>query len=157
MGERLEFVAEIVAAGRGGALVELPVSAADVFGTRGRVPVNATFDGVGYQGSLMPKGDGRFVLGVLKSIQAELDKGVGDSVRVTVERDTSERTVDVPAELASALDGDAVARGSFAAMAFSHRREYARWVAEAKKAETRVRRAAEAVAMIKEGKTRSMH
>ena len=41
-------------------------------------------------------------------------------------------------------------------MAFSHRREYARWVGEAKKAETRQRRAAEAVTMIKAGKSRSM-
>ena len=57
---------------------------------------------------------------------------------------------------ATALDADNGARREFDSMAHSHRREYARWVGEAKKPGTRARRAAEAVAMIKVGKTRSM-
>jgi uncharacterized protein YdeI (YjbR/CyaY-like superfamily) len=40
-------------------------------------------------------------------------------------------------------------------MAFTHRKEYARWVAEAKREETRQRRVAQAVEMIRAGKTRS--
>ncbi|MFZ0166174.1 MAG: YdeI/OmpD-associated family protein [Trebonia sp.] len=40
-------------------------------------------------------------------------------------------------------------------MAFTHRKEYARWIAEAKRDETRQRRVAQAVEMIKAGKSRS--
>ena len=57
--------------------------------------------------------------------------------------------VDVPAELDAALSGDA--RAAFDALAASHRREYAEWVAEAKRPETRVRRAERAVEMLRSG------
>jgi uncharacterized protein YdeI (YjbR/CyaY-like superfamily) len=40
-------------------------------------------------------------------------------------------------------------------MAFTHRKEYARWVAEAKRDETRQRRVEQAVEMIRAGQTRS--
>jgi uncharacterized protein YdeI (YjbR/CyaY-like superfamily) len=40
-------------------------------------------------------------------------------------------------------------------MAFTHRKEYARWIDEAKKEETRARRVAQAVEMIRTGRTRS--
>ena len=48
-----------------------------------------------------------------------------------------------------------VAAASFEQMAFTHRKEYARWIAEAKRDETRQRRVAQAVEMIKAGKPRS--
>jgi uncharacterized protein YdeI (YjbR/CyaY-like superfamily) len=40
-------------------------------------------------------------------------------------------------------------------MAFTHRKEYARWIAEAKRDETRQRRVVHAVEIIKAGKSRS--
>ena len=65
--------------------------------------------------------------------------------------DTQPRTVDVPAELAAALDADPRARAAFDALSYSHRREWADHVREAKKPETRVRRAGKAVAALREG------
>ena len=40
-------------------------------------------------------------------------------------------------------------------MAYTHRKEYARWIAEAKREETRDRRVAQALEMIRAGRTRS--
>jgi hypothetical protein len=54
----------------------------------------------------------------------------------------------VSAELAAALDAAPVARARFDALSTSHRHEYIRWVAEAKRPETRERRAAQSVARI---------
>ena len=51
-----------------------------------------------------------------------------------------------------ALRGNAAARKSLAAMSPSCRREYAEWVAEAKRDETRARRIAQAVEQLAEGK-----
>lgn len=59
--------------------------------------------------------------------------------------------LELPDELAVALDGDPPVRAAFYALAPSHRREYANWVAEAKRPETRVRRAGRAVEMVREG------
>ena len=68
-----------------------------------------------------------------------------------IERDDAPREVEVPEALASALAADPVAREVFEGLAFTHRKEYANWVAEAKKEETRVRRVDRALAMLHEG------
>ncbi len=59
----------------------------------------------------------------------------------------------MPSELAEALAAAGL-RERFDALSFSHRRAYARWIEEAKKAETRRRRVDKAVAMIAAGRQR---
>jgi uncharacterized protein YdeI (YjbR/CyaY-like superfamily) len=57
----------------------------------------------------------------------------------------------LPAELVQALSDDAEARAAFDALPPSHRREYSTWIAEAKRDDTRERRAAKAVEMLRAG------
>lgn len=149
--ERMAFEARIEAGRGGGAFVRLPADASDVFGTRARFPVLVTFNGVAYRGSTMPTGDGAFCIGVTKAVQARAGASVGDTVAVVVERDTGERTVDVPPELAAALASHPEAAQRFEAMAFSHRKEYAAWIASAKKPKTRQRRLDQAINKIAAG------
>ncbi|MFF0269256.1 YdeI/OmpD-associated family protein [Kribbella sp. NPDC004536] len=131
----------------GGAWVEVPGEVIAALGGGGRIPVLATFDGVAYRGSIASMG-GCMALGILKSIRAELGKGDGEVVTVTVERDANERTIDVPDDLAAAL-AEAGLREAFDAMSYSHRREHVSAINDAKKPETRQRRIAKAVEMIK--------
>jgi uncharacterized protein YdeI (YjbR/CyaY-like superfamily) len=79
----------------------------------------------------------------------------GDQVDVILELDAAPREVEMPPALAAALAQDAQARAAFEKLAFTHRKEYARWVAEAKREETRERRVQQALEMIKAGQTRS--
>ncbi|MFB6725582.1 YdeI/OmpD-associated family protein [Kribbella sp. NPDC056345] len=130
----------------GGAWVEVPGAVVAALGGGGRIPVLATFDGVAYRGSIASMG-GCLALGVLKGIRAELGKGAGDRVTVTVERDTAERTVDVPEDFAAAL-AEAGMREAFDKLSYSHRREHVNAIAEAKKPETRARRIAKALEML---------
>ncbi|MFC8681676.1 YdeI/OmpD-associated family protein [Microbacterium ureisolvens] len=88
--------------------------------------------------------DGRNVIGLSKAVRAQLGVDIGDEVEATVDLDTAEREVEVPAELASALAA-AGARAAFDALSFSRRKELARGVAEAKRPETRERRVAAVV------------
>jgi Domain of unknown function (DUF1905) len=69
--ERIDFEAPIEAGPGGGAFVRLPAAAAEIFGTRARFPVRASFNGVAYRGSTMPLGDGTFCVGVTKAVQAQ--------------------------------------------------------------------------------------
>lgn len=62
---------------------------------------------------------------------------------------------EVPPELAEALARDEAAAAAFNAFPPSCRREYCEWIAEAKRAETKAKRAAEAVAWMREGKRRN--
>lgn len=69
----------------------------------------------------------------------------GDEGHVSFRRDTEERTVVLPPELVAAFAGSPVAKRRYEGLSHAHRREYAEWVAEAKREETRKRRAVRAV------------
>ena len=94
---------------------------------------------------------GETVLGLTNAFRAQAGIQVGDVVAVELERDDEPREVEVPPELRAALDADDAARAAFDGLSFTHRKEYARWIAEAKRKETRERRLAKAVRMLREG------
>lgn len=71
---------------------------------------------------------------------AALGKGAGDAVRVRVTLDLAPRPVEVPEALAAALDAAPAAKAAWEALSPSMRREYAGWVASAKRDETRASR-----------------
>ncbi|MBF6424298.1 DUF1905 domain-containing protein [Nocardia cyriacigeorgica] len=133
-----EFEARIESAVGGGAYVAVPAEVVAALGGGGRIPVRARFDHIDYTGSIVSMGAGP-CLGMLKAIRSELGKEPGDLVRVTVERDTAERTVDVPEDLAAALDAAGL-RSRFDELSYSKRRDAVRRVTEAKREQTRVNR-----------------
>jgi uncharacterized protein YdeI (YjbR/CyaY-like superfamily) len=65
------------------------------------------------------------------------------------------KTVRVPAELAAALKKNKAASRVFENFSPSCRREYAAWIAEAKRPETKEKRVSQAVEWIAEGKSRN--
>ena len=136
--------------GLNAAYVEPPFDVLEVFGAK-RVKVRATFDGVPYRGSIVSMGGG-YWLGLTQAVRAQIGKGFGDIVRVTVERDVEERTVDVPPDLTRALEGHPEAQAAWEALSYSHRRDYADWITGAKRAETRARRIERAIGLLAEGK-----
>jgi uncharacterized protein YdeI (YjbR/CyaY-like superfamily) len=78
-----------------------------------------------------------------------------DVVDVDLALATAPREVDVPEPLASALAEDSKASEAFERLAYTHRKEYARWIDEAKREETRRRRVAQALEMLRQGRTRT--
>jgi hypothetical protein len=90
--------------------------------------------------------DGRNAIGLSKAVRAQLGVDIGDEVDATISLDTAEREVEVPDDLAAALDAEAGVRSAFEALSYSRRKELARGVAEAKRPETRERRIAAVVA-----------
>ena len=109
-----------------------------------------TVNGTAFRGRLMVYG-GVTYLGFRREIR-DAAGGIqpGDLVEVVIQRDDAPREVEVPPALASALAGDAEARSVFESLAFTHRREYAEWIAEAKREETRARRVERALTMLRE-------
>jgi uncharacterized protein YdeI (YjbR/CyaY-like superfamily) len=59
--------------------------------------------------------------------------------------------VAIPPDLQAALAVDPEAAAAYTRLSYSHRREYVRWIEEAKRAETRANRIARALEMIKRG------
>jgi hypothetical protein len=85
------------------------------------------------------------MIGFSKAVRADLGLEIGQEVDAVIRVDSAERTVDVPAELAAALDADPAVRAAFDALSYSVRKEHARSVAEAKQDATRERRIAKIV------------
>lgn len=119
-----------------------------------RFPVVATVNGYTWRTSVARMG-GEFLVGLNREVREGAGAEAGDEADVTLELDSAPREVEVPEALAAALSADPTAKAIFEAMAFTHRKEFARWVAEAKREETRQRRVQQAIDMIRAKKTRS--
>ena len=151
MSPKHTFRAVIEDAGNGGAYVSVPFDVEQVFGKK-RVKVLASIEGIPYRGSLVRMGTECHLLPVLKEIRLRLGKAIGDEIEVTVEEDTQPRTVTLPPDLQQALEADPQAASFFAALAYTHQKEYVQWIEEAKQAATRQRRIHKAIEMLKQGK-----
>jgi bifunctional DNA-binding transcriptional regulator/antitoxin component of YhaV-PrlF toxin-antitoxin module len=146
--KKYKFRAKIEPAGMGGTYVLFPYDTEKEFGTKGKVPVKATFDGIAYTGSLTKYGNPQHMLHVPKAIREEMGKGVGDVLDVVVWKDDEERTLEVPPALAQVMKKERLL-GFFESLSYTHRKEYCRWISEAKKEETRAKRLEKAVVMMR--------
>lgn len=129
--------------------VEIPFDVSAEYGSA-RPKVKATVNGVELRTTVAVYG-GRSYVGFRKEIQKQAGITVGDRIRVKLEPDLEVREVEVPEDLARALARDKPAKAIFDGLAFTHRREYAQWIAGGKKAETRQRRVEKAFTMLKDG------
>lgn len=118
----------------------VPVDFQAVFG-RHRPPVTVTIRGHTFRTTPARYGGEYYV--VVNRANREAMGGLdhGDRVRIRFELDTEPRVVTPPPELAATLDADPKAAAAYKKLSFSHQKAYADWVAEAKRPETRVRRA----------------
>ncbi len=130
--------------------VRIPFNVAEEFAVKGQVPVKGTINGVPYENSLLPQGDGVHILVVKKAIRDRAGISAGDVAQVTLERVTGPRQVDTPPELAEALRIQPEAEAIFNSLAFSHRKAYCDHVASAQREATRARRAAKCVELLLE-------
>ena len=119
-----------------------------------RFPVAATIGDYTWRTTVTRMG-GEFLLGMNKAVRQGAGAEAGDTVEVLIELDSAPREVEVPEALSAALAGDPVAKAQYDGLAYTHRKEFARWIAEAKKDDTRERRVVQALEMLHDGRTRS--
>ncbi|WP_394195387.1 YdeI/OmpD-associated family protein [Microbacterium foliorum] len=109
------------------------------FGAGKAFPVAVTIGGRTARLRLARMG-GANMIGFSKAVRADLGVEIDEEVDAVIRLDAAERTVEVPAALAEALDADTALRAAFDALPYSVRKEHARSVAEAKQDATRERR-----------------
>ena len=108
-------------------------------GSSKRPAVQVTIEGYTYRSTVASMG-GMFLIPFAQEHRTRTGLGPGAAIEVTLELDTAPRTVEVPADLAAALDARSGARHAFDRLSYSVRKEHVRQVATAKAAETRARR-----------------
>jgi hypothetical protein len=140
------FTAELQLNGKTATGIEVPPEVVDALGAGKRPAVAVTIGGFAFSTTLGVMG-GRTLI----PVSAERRKGAGieagQVVEVEIVVDAAPKAIEVPADLAAALDA-AGARAAFDALAPSHRKEHVRAITEAKKPETRERRIAKCVEMV---------
>jgi hypothetical protein len=143
--------------GRTATGIAVPPEVVESLGAGRRPPVRVTLhtsEGpYTYRSTVAPMG-GEHLVGVSAEHRAAAGVSAGDELDVELEHDTEPRVVEVPEDLASALEADPDARRFFDGISFSHQRAYTTWIEDAKKPETRARRVVQAAEMLHAGKKR---
>lgn len=129
--------------------ITIPFDVKEVFGAK-RVPVKVSINGAEYRTTVFYMG-GRFMMAVPKHFRNAAGIKVGERITVTMEKDTEKRTVEIPEDLAAALEKSRLSE-SFSRLSYTHQKEAVNSVSEAKKEETRVRRIEKTIEMLKEKK-----
>jgi hypothetical protein len=93
--------------------------------------------------SLVPMGEGNFILAVNAAMRKGIGKRQGAPVKVQLEEDQEEYKMD--GELISCLQDEPAARAFFDTLAPSHQRYFSKWIDSAKTEETRARRIADTI------------
>ena len=145
----LKFKARLVPTGPKGswAFLHFPFDVEKTFGTRARVPVRGAINGFPFRSSISPM-DGRHVMCINRQMQAGAKVKPGDTAQFVMQRDDQPRTVTVPPALKEALAKNPEAQAVFEELSYSHRKEYATWIAGAKQAATVQRRLEKLIPML---------
>lgn len=124
--------------------IEVPPEVVEALGAGRRAPVVVTVNGYTYRSTIGVMG-GRHLIPFSADKRRETGLAGGDPIDVVLEVDTAPRVVEVPADLAAALDAAPGAREAFDALSPSARKAHVTAVEGAKAAETRARRVAAVV------------
>jgi Bacteriocin-protection, YdeI or OmpD-Associated/Domain of unknown function (DUF1905) len=124
--------------------MQVPDEVVAALGSSRRPAVRVTINGYTYRSSVAVMG-GVFMLGVSAENRAGAGVAAGDVLDVDLELDTEPREVEVPADLAAALDAEPRARAAYEALTYSNKRALVMSVEGAKTDETRQRRIAKSV------------
>lgn len=142
----MKFTTTILEARPGVTGIEVPPEIIDKLGKGKKPAVSITLNGFTYECTVGSMG-GRFMVPLSKERRAEAQVEAGESHEIHISLAAADRTVEVPDDLAKALDKGA--REFFDSLPYSHRKEHVRAINEAKKPETRQRRIEKVVEQMK--------
>jgi Bacteriocin-protection, YdeI or OmpD-Associated/Domain of unknown function (DUF1905) len=145
----MEFRTTVELGGKTATGLRVPDEVVEALGGGKRPPVVVTVAGYTYRTTVAPMG-GAFYVPLAAEHREAAGVQANDEVDVRLELDTAPRETALPDDLDAALDD--AARTHFHALAPSHRKEWVRWVEEAKKPETRAARIDKTAAALREGK-----
>ena len=144
----MRFRATIRLAGKSATGIPVPAEVVSGLGSSKRPAVLVTINGFSYR-STVSSMRGEYMLSLSGERREAAGVAAGDEVEVELTLDAAPREVEVPPDLAAALDGDPLAKQAFEKLAYSHQLRHVLSVEGTKNPETRLR--LEALAMLREG------
>jgi hypothetical protein len=147
----MRFLGTVELGGKTATGIEVPAEVVAAVGSSRRPAVAVTVGGHRYRTTVAVMG-GRFMVPLSAENRTAAGVAAGDRIDVDIELDTSVREVEVPPDLVEALSGEPGAREFFEGLAYTHRKEWVRWITEARRPETRTTRVEKTVAALREGR-----
>jgi Bacteriocin-protection, YdeI or OmpD-Associated/Domain of unknown function (DUF1905) len=133
--------------------IEVPPEVVAALGPSRKPAVRVTIAGHTYRSTIATR-SGVFLVGVSAENRRAAGVAAGDELDVELELDTEPREVAVPPDLMAAFAADARAKNFFDTLTPSQKQWYVLPIEQAKAAETRARRVAKALGMLREGRKR---
>jgi hypothetical protein len=147
----MQFWTTVELEGKSATGLVVPDEVVTALGAGRRPAVSVTVGLHTYRTTVAPMG-GRFLVPLSAANRAAAGVTAGERVRVEIECDTAPREVVVPADLAEALGHDPAVQRVFDGLSYTHRKEWVRWIEEAKKEETRRKRVSRTIVELRQGK-----
>ena len=154
MAEVLNVTLTLEPRGPAGAFLLSDEQVAAVGGGRRAFPVRVRVNGATLPLRLARMG-GENLIGLARAGREQAGVSIGSTYQVEIVAEEGERGVEVPADLARAVADDGQALAAFEALALAHRKEFVRWVSEAKRDATRAQRITKTVEMLRAGQQSS--
>jgi uncharacterized protein DUF1905/bacteriocin resistance YdeI/OmpD-like protein len=130
------------------AALKPPFDVVEVFQRKGRVPVKGTINGYPFRSSLMNMGDGHMMV-VNATMRSGAKCKAGDTVTVVMELDAEKRKVELPAYLKKIITANPKSNEAWDKLSFTHQKEHVRAIEDAKRPETREKRIAAMLEMLR--------
>ena len=145
----MRFESRVELGGKTATGIAIPDEVVASLGESKRPAVTITLNGHTYRTTAVRMG-GRFLVPLSAENREAAGVAAGDDVTVDVALDTAPREVELPTDLAAAMDD--AARTTYDGLSYTHRKEWVRWVEEAKRPETRASRIERTAAALREGR-----
>jgi hypothetical protein len=133
--------------------IRIPDEIVEALGAGKRPPILVTINGYTYRNTVAVYG-GEYLVGVSAEHRAGAGVAGGDEVDVDIQLDTAPREVTVPADFAAALAAEPEVRRTFDGLSYSNKSWHVLQIEGAKTDETRQRRIAKSVEVLREGRPR---
>jgi hypothetical protein len=134
----------------GGLAIKLPFDAAAEWGQRDRFDLTGSVAGYRIRGKLIERSDGQY-LEPGPAWRRDNPVVPGTLAEVSLAPEGPQVSA-MAADIAAALDGEPRARRFFEGLPTFYRKNFMRWIEQAKRPDTRAQRIAETVATLKAGK-----
>jgi hypothetical protein len=144
MADPITFRSVVELGGKTATGIPVPDDVVTALGSTKRPAVSVTVGGYTYRTTVAPMG-GRYFVPLSAENRTSAGVAAGDEVNVSIALDTAPRTVDVPADLATALAQNNAVKAAFDKLSYSNQRRLVLSVEGAKTDETRQRRIAKAI------------
>jgi hypothetical protein len=147
----VKFTATLELHGKTATGIEVPEEVVTALGSSQRPAVTVTINGYSYR-STIAKMRGQFLLPLSAENRAGAGAEAGDVLEVGVTLDDQPRVLEVPPDLAAALDKDPRAKAFFETLSYSNKRWHTQQIESAKTDATRERRVAKSIEVLRAGK-----